>query len=757
MAVYYNCLFTGNSSVYGGGGACDGVFYNCVAVNNSSGIRYGYIYNSIMRDNSANDYPQAYLITNSCASGLAGNNNISDNPLFVSATNFRLQAGSPCVNKGANMPWMTDGNDLRSKDMVGNPRIINGVVDMGAYESPYVALPSVPASVSASDGQYTDRIRITWLVASGATSYQVFRCMSNHSDAAGQIGVAASTTFDDSGAVAGTTYYYWVKAVNSSGTSAFSASDVGYLGSSVATLNVPTRVSASDGAYSNLVRVTWSAVTNALYYELWRNTSNSSVSASFLAQTTNGLTYDDATVVAGVTYCYWVKAKNAQTVSAFSDPDGGYAAMSTVSGYANLEVSDVILLPITQRVGGHPGAVGLQLMNWGPSDMVAPNTRLILDFFLSKNTSFGDADDLWLGEYKTDVTLPAGCYAMVAVTAAAREGFTVPEGAVGTNYVFARVRHTYPSTLGDSDESNNYAMRSGAIVVTAAYVKPTAGYHLINDYDGDGKSDLALYKEVTGEWLVMLSGDGYAPVQFVLGGMSYQPVIADYDGDGKADPAVCNQKTGDWKAVLSASSNSLATFNFGGHAEIPVPIDYDGDGKADPAIYQQSGSWAMLMSGANYAMQTMLLGGNNDLPVPADYDGDGISDLAVYRASTGDWALKLSTLDYWTVAFQFGGAGAIPVPADYDGDGKTDPAVYKESSGDWSVMMSRFDYITAGATFGGHDWAPVAADYDGDGKEDVAIYNDNQHLLKVLVSGNGYGLTTMDVGSPGYEPVGWSR
>lgn len=526
---------------------------------------------------------------------------------------------------------------------------------------------------------------------------------------------------------------------------------------STPTLDAPSGVSASDGTYSNLVRITWSTVTNALYYELWRNTSNNSASASVLAQTTYSVTYDDATVTAGVSYCYWIKAKNAQATSAFSDSDSGYAAPSSVSGYANLEVSDVILLPTTLSVSGHPGAAGLQLVNWGPSDMTTPNTRVILDFFLSKNTTFGDADDLWLGDYKTDVTLSAGSYTLVAVTASAREGFTVPSGAVGTNYVFARARHTYPSTLGDNDESNNHAMRTGTISVTGTNGVPSAGYHLINDYDGDGKSDFAFYKEVTGEWLIMFSGSGYAPVQFILGGKDYQPVIADYDGDGKADPAVCNQKTGEWKAMLSASGSSMITFTFVGHAYTPVPIDYDRDGKADPAIYQQSGAWILLLSGSGYAAQTMTLGGNTYVPVPADYDGDGISDLAVYRLSTGDWMLKLSTLDYWTVEFRLGGSGSIPVPADYDGDGKTDPAVYKESSGYWSFMMSRFGYLTASGTFGGQGWVPVAADYDGDGKEDIAIYNDKQHLLKMRVSGSYYGLITLDVGGPGYEPVGWPR
>jgi len=37
--------------------------------------------------------------------------------------------GSPCIDTGAIMPWMTGATDLD-----GNPRIHDGQVDMGCYE-----------------------------------------------------------------------------------------------------------------------------------------------------------------------------------------------------------------------------------------------------------------------------------------------------------------------------------------------------------------------------------------------------------------------------------------------------------------------------------------------------------------------------------------------------------------------------------------------------------------------------------------------
>ena len=144
-------------------------------------------------------------------------------------------------------------------------------------------LPSVPTSVSATDGTYNDHIRVTWNSASGATGYEVWRNTSNSSGSALKLGDYYSP-FDDSNVTAGTPYYYWVKAKNSCGTSGFSSSDSGYASCPVP--SVPTGVSATDGTYNDHIRVTWNSASGATGYEVWRNTSNSSGSASKLGDST---------------------------------------------------------------------------------------------------------------------------------------------------------------------------------------------------------------------------------------------------------------------------------------------------------------------------------------------------------------------------------------------------------------------------------------------------------------------------------------
>lgn len=60
-----------------------------------------------------------------------GTGNITNEPMFVDTnTNFRLSQGSPCINRGVNQEWMNYTFDLDGKN-----RIMERVVDMGAYES----------------------------------------------------------------------------------------------------------------------------------------------------------------------------------------------------------------------------------------------------------------------------------------------------------------------------------------------------------------------------------------------------------------------------------------------------------------------------------------------------------------------------------------------------------------------------------------------------------------------------------------------
>jgi hypothetical protein len=258
----------------------------------------------------------------------------------------------------------------------------------------------------------------------------------------------------------------------------------------------------------------------------------------------------------------------------------------------------------------------------------------------------------------------------------------------------------------------------------------------IVDFDGDVGSDISIYRVSTGEWLINPSLTG-TPYGIGFGGdPSDKPVPADYDGDGKTDIAI--YRSGSW-FIIPSSTGVAYGIGFGGDAsDKPVPADYDGDGKTDIAIYR-SGSWFIIPSSTEVAYGIGFGGDASDKPVPADYDGDGKTDIAIYRS--GSWFIIPSSTGV-AYGIGFGGdASDKPVPADYDGDGKTDIAIYR--SGSWFIIPSSTG-VAYGIGFGGDaSDKPVPADYDRDGKTDVAVYRATNGSWFVLPSSSGtpYGVS----------------
>jgi hypothetical protein len=95
------------------------------------------------------------------------------------------------------------------------------------------------------------------------------------------------------------------------------------------------------------------------------------------------------------------------------------------------------------------------------------------------------------------------------------------------------------------------------------------------------------------------------------------PVQADYDGDGRADLAVYRQTSSEWYVILSSTGTGWSV-QWGGSGDRPVPADFDGDGKTDATVWRpSSGLWYVLKSSSgNLVSQVTEWGVTGDIPLP---------------------------------------------------------------------------------------------------------------------------------------------
>ncbi|HMS10400.1 MAG TPA: M36 family metallopeptidase, partial [Pyrinomonadaceae bacterium] len=109
---------------------------------------------------------------------------------------------------------------------------------------------------------------------------------------------------------------------------------------------------------------------------------------------------------------------------------------------------------------------------------------------------------------------------------------------------------------------------------------------------------------------------------------------ADFDGDGRSDISVFRPSNGVW--YLQQSSAGFAAYSFGISDDTIVPGDFDGDGRADVAVWRSAnGTWYLLRSTEGFT--AFQFGAIGDIPAAADYDGDGKTEVAVFRPSSGVW------------------------------------------------------------------------------------------------------------------------
>lgn len=209
---------------------------------------------------------------------------------------------------------------IRGRNFIGESGNSNS--DRGYRTIPIY--PRVPTGVSASDGEFADKIHVSWESAASATSYTVYRVEKSDGFVFyTPIGDTPNTEYDDTTAESGKVYTYKIKAKNFFGESDFSQGDDGYLTISILSPS-PTGLTASDGTYPDKVHVSWNAASGAVTYKVYRVPVSNWITFYELIAETTATEFDDTTALLWATYKYSVRAANIFGDSQYSASDQGW-------------------------------------------------------------------------------------------------------------------------------------------------------------------------------------------------------------------------------------------------------------------------------------------------------------------------------------------------------------------------------------------------------------------------------------------------
>jgi hypothetical protein len=212
----------------------------------------------------------------------------------------------------------------------------------------------------------------------------------------------------------------------------------------------------------------------------------------------------------------------------------------------------------------------------------------------------------------------------------------------------------------------------------------------------------------SGEWFLDKGEDGWQSLAIDghipnFGAPTDIPVAGDMNGDGYSEVGVYRPSTGQWffdldtpgwTNCIADGGTDLCLAQFGGPSDIPVTGDWDGNGLDEVGVYRQ-GQWFFDSDGSGtwdpgQDAFRQNFGAPTDIPVTGDWDGDGKTEIGTYRQGTwfidfngnGRWDDEIGGDKIW----HFGASTDIPVTLDGNTTiAGTEIAVYRPAFGAWFI------------------------------------------------------------------------
>jgi hypothetical protein len=157
-----------------------------------------------------------------------------------------------------------------------------------------------------------------------------------------------------------------------------------------------------------------------------------------------------------------------------------------------------------------------------------------------------------------------------------------------------------------------YMLRSSNSTVFSQIWGTNGDIPVVGDYDGDLINDFVVVRPnqvgvaPNYQWYLLQSNFAFGFGLTTRWGVAGDRIVSgDFDGNAKTDIAVYRPSDGTWHVIPSESQSAINTarrgFLWGLPGDIPQPADYDGDGWTDVAVFRPStGIW--YLSNSNNGM-----------------------------------------------------------------------------------------------------------------------------------------------------------
>lgn len=163
-------------------------------------------------------------------------------------------------------------------------------------------VPAAPVGLQGISAGYNN-IKVSWVAVTGASGYEIYRATSSSGNYS-KVGETASLTYINTSLIAGTNYYYKVRAYKTVWATKYYGNYSSII-SAKPVLSVPASAVSVSAGY-NSIKISWGAVSGAGGYEIYRSTSNNGTYSKVGEVTAS--TYINSGLTIATTYYYKVRA-----------------------------------------------------------------------------------------------------------------------------------------------------------------------------------------------------------------------------------------------------------------------------------------------------------------------------------------------------------------------------------------------------------------------------------------------------------------